>query len=300
MSQPPSLRPDPPRPPSASRKAPLDAEASPRPPLPPVLRRIHWLWRLAFVGLVWAGGMLAVTWASGRLTVPVASPTPAAAPPDDGSAAPLATSAAHADVPTFTPGPTPAAATVAPPTAPLPVGRVGLLVGHWQHDSGTVCADGLREVDVTTDVALRTRAILEARGLTVDLLPEHDPHVPQPPTQGYRAAALVAIHADTCEWPGLSGFKVARWRYSDMPAVDDRLVTCLEDAYAAATGLPRNDDTISVNMWNYYAFREIGVDTPAAIIELAFLLGDRAFVDAHRYEMALGVADGISCFLEGR
>lgn len=270
-----------------------------------MLRRIHWLWRLAFIGLVWAAGVLAVAKWSGRLSIlpgdaaMAPAPRPShSAPPAPGDPPPPATSPAHGEAATFTPAPT-ASTAIAEPSPPPPTGRVGLLVGHWRYDSGTVCADGLREVDVTSDVALRTRAILETRGLDVDLLPEHDPAVPQPPTQGYRAAALVAIHADTCEWPGLSGFKVARWRYSEMQATDDRLVACLEDAYAAATGLPRSDDTISVNMWNYYAFREVGADTPAAIIELAFMLGDRAFVDAHRYEMALGVADGITCFLDG-
>lgn len=280
------------------------------------MHRIRRLWRLAVFGIVWAAGMIVFARVLGWFGMPLGALKPpslaiatAPAPAADSnniSADSATTEPATLAMPSGSTTPPDAAAPASPPmspstsppsaaTEPLPV---GLLVGHWQYDSGTVCDDGLREVDITTDVALRTQAILATQGYDVDLLPEHDPKVPAPPVQGYRAAALVAIHADSCQ-SALSGFKVARWRYSGMPTVDDRLVRCLQDRYAAATFLPRNDNTISVDMWNYYAFREIDLATPAAIIELAFLLGDRAFVDAHRYEMALGVADGISCFLKG-
>jgi N-acetylmuramoyl-L-alanine amidase len=191
----------------------------------------------------------------------------------------------------------PAAPATSPPSPTVPATRVGIVPGHWQYDSGAVCPDGLREVDVTTDVALRVKALLEYRGFDVDLLPEHEPGVPQPPILGYRGAAVVSVHADSCDVPGLSGFKVARGLHSTTPEADDRLVACLEEAYARDTLLPRNDDTITPNMWSYYAFRELDSATPAAIIELGFLNGDRDALDRLRYEMALGVADGVSCFL---
>jgi len=200
----------------------------------------------------------------------------------------------HAARPTFTPVPPGGRATPAPTARP---NHVGLVAGHGQYDTGAVCADGLAEVDVTTDVAQRVRTLLTARGYTVEILPEHDPDVPSPPVQGYRAAAFVSIHADSCEVPDATGFKVARWGFSQMAAQDDALVDCLYREYAAATLLPRHDESITIDMTNYYAFREIGADTPAAIIELGFLLDDRDFLDAHRYEMALGVANGVACFL---
>jgi N-acetylmuramoyl-L-alanine amidase len=210
----------------------------------------------------------------------------------------------HAGFPTLAVA-SPTAGAPATPVPPPP-NRVGLIPGHWQFDSGAVCPDGRREVDVTSDVAVRVRAILEARGLEVDLLPEHDPDAPEPPLQGYRAAALVSIHADSCDVPGASGFKVARWPYSYTGTADDRLVACLYREYAAATLLPRHDESITVHMTNYYvhmtnyyAFREIAAETPAAIIELGFLGDDRAMLEDHRYEMALGVANAIRCFLDG-
>ena len=200
------------------------------------------------------------------------------------------------------PGPSPvgpgatalSSATATPSVEPR---RVGIIAGHAPYDTGAVCPDGRREVDVTVDVAARVQALLEYRGFRVDILPEHDPDLPEPPLQNYRGAALVSIHADSCDVPGASGFKVAGWRYSSTPELDQRLVDCLYDRYAAATLLPRHDESITIDMWNYYAFREIAVDTPAAIIELGFLLDDRAALDDLRYEMALGVADGIGCFL---
>lgn len=286
-----------------------DLGAGTEPPVPPMLLRIHQLRWIALIGLFGAAILLGLAFATGRFerTVAALRQSTGALPGDPGADSPL-----HAAAPTFSPAPGGAAAATAltspelpavptalavPATPRVPANRVGLIPGHWQYDTGTVCADGLREVDVTLDVAQRVKAILAARGLAVDLLPEHDPRRPQPPLQNYRGAVLVSIHADSCSFPGLSGFKTARWRHSDMPAVDDRLVACLNRAYAAATDLPRHDDTINANMWNYYVFREIATDTPAAIIELAFLRDDRAFVDAHRYDMALGVADGIGCFL---
>lgn len=291
-----------------------DRGAGTEPPVPAMLLRIHQLRWIALLGLSGAAVMIGLAFVSGRFERTVAELRRSAhAPPGD----PGADSLLHAPAPTFSPVPgITAAATAATarsdpqlPAVPtplavaatprIPANRVGLIPGHWQYDTGTVCADGLREVDVTLDVAQRVKAILAARGFAVDLVPEHDPRRPQPPLQNYRGAVLVSIHVDSCSFPGLSGFKTARWRHSDMPATDDRLVACLNRAYAAATGLPRHDNTINANMWNYYAFREIAAETPAAIIELAFLRDDRAFVDAHRYEMALGVADGIGCFLAG-
>lgn len=184
------------------------------------------------------------------------------------------------------------------PTSGADAKRIGIIAGHWQYDTGAVCPDGLEEVQITQDVAQRVAAILDYRGLVAEVLPEHDPDLPGPPLQNYRAALLVAIHADSCDIPGASGFKVARWRYSEMPETDDRLVECIQARYAASTLLPRHDDSITIDMWNYYAFREIAVETPAAIIELGFLLDDRRALEDLRYEMALGIADGIACFLE--
>ncbi len=258
-----------------------------------MISRIKILRRFLAAMLLAAGATLVFAAQTGRLGR-VLEESRAARPPER----PLATAVSqlHLPWPTFTPEPPVADSAPAPlPTAPP--NKVGLIAGHWQYDSGAVCVDGRSEVEVTTDVSLRVQAILEVRGFDVEILPEHDPDVPQPPVQGYRAAALVAIHADSCNVPGASGFKVAHWPYSETAEADERLVECMYKEYAAATLLRRHEGSITVHMVNYYAFREIAAETPAAIIELGFLGDDRTLLDDHRYEMAMGIANGISCFL---
>ena len=252
--------------------------------------RIRMLREVVALAMLAAAVIVVLAWRSGRLGAARAVGTEQAT----ASGSIGTDSLLHQALPTFTPGPRLDATPTPLPT--VPPNHVALIAGHWQFDTGAVCPDGRMEVQVTTDVAARVKNILETRGFDVEILPEHNPDEPGPPLQGYRAAALVSIHADSCDVPGASGFKVARWSYSTT-AADDRLVDCLNKEYAAATQLGRHDDSITVNMTNYYAFREIGAETPAAIIELGFLLDDRAVLDDKRYEMALGIADGISCFL---
>lgn len=257
--------------------------------------RLQVLAQVSGLAVLAAAGLLLVATRSGRLG---ATTSTAPAPPTSDLYAALPTLPPPTTVPTAADGPGGRPVPTPSPTPTVRAHLVGIIAGHWQLDSGAVCPDGLREVDVTTDVALRVRALLEYRGFEVDLLPEQNPADVNEPLRGYRAAALVSIHADSCDVPGVSGFKVARGVHSTTPEQDDRLVACLEKAYGAATLLPTHDDTITPDMWNYYVFREIGGETPAAIIELGFLNGDRDALDRLRYEMALGIANGVSCFLE--
>jgi N-acetylmuramoyl-L-alanine amidase len=109
---------------------------------------------------------------------------------------------------------------------------------------------------------------------------------------------LVSIHPDSCDVPGAAGFKVARVTDSAIPEAEDRLVDCLYREYEAATSLPRHPSSITDNMTNYHAFREIDYYTPGAIIEMGFLLDDRDFL-VHRPKLAArGIAAGVVCFLE--
>ena len=171
--------------------------------------------------------------------------------------------------------------------------RVGIVSGHLGNDSGAVCDDGLTEAQVNLSVAKQVVAMLEYRGYTVDLLDEFDARL-----AGYRADALVSIHADSCQVPGVSGFKVARVTDSAIPEAEDRLVACLYRAYEDATRLPRHPGSITDNMTNYHAFREIDPNTPGAIIEIGFLREDRNILTVHDDLVARGIVAGILCFLE--
>lgn len=196
--------------------------------------------------------------------------------------------------------PAPAAPTPLP-TDPLPQItpevltniRVGIVAGHAGYDPGAVCEDGLTEAEVNLAVAREVVRQLSAKGYQVDLLDEFDDRL-----TGYVADALVSVHADSCDVPGASGFKVARVTYSAIPEAEDRLVECLYDRYQAATGLPQHPNSITDNMTNYHAFMEIDSLTPGAIIETGFLLDDRELLVFHQDLIARGIADGIVCFLE--
>ena len=172
-----------------------------------------------------------------------------------------------------------------------PRARVGLVAGHWQSDSGAVCPDGLREVEINLNVAYRTANVLHGMGYEVDVWPEFGQGL-----NNYQAAALVSIHADSCL--DRSGFKVAHAAQSAIPAVEGELVRYLTQAYAAHTSLEEDPRTITVDMTSYHAFYKIAAQTPAAIIELGYMGGDRRLLLNDPGRAARGVAAGIAAFLE--
>ncbi|GAB4442905.1 MAG: hypothetical protein Kow0031_25070 [Anaerolineae bacterium] len=172
-------------------------------------------------------------------------------------------------------------------------GLVGLVSGHRGYDPGAACPDGLTEAEVNYAVALEVANLLQRRGVQVDILDEFDERLTE-----YQADALVSIHADSCSYPGMSGFKVARITASAIPEAEDALVACLNQEYAAYTGLPQHPASITDGMTNYHAFREIADHTPGAIIETGFLLDDRELLERRPKVVARGVAAGILCFLD--
>jgi N-acetylmuramoyl-L-alanine amidase len=192
--------------------------------------------------------------------------------------------------------PSPSPTTISSPT-PLSTHapRVGIVAGHSGYDPGAVCDDGTTEADVNLAVAKEVVALLDRKGYQVDLLKEFDERL-----TGYRADALVSVHADSCDVPGASGFKVARVTDSAIPAEEDRLVACLYREYEAETGLPRHPSSITDNMTNYHAFREIDYYTPGAIIETGFLLDDHDLLVHRPKVVARGIAAGVVCFMEGK
>jgi N-acetylmuramoyl-L-alanine amidase len=169
---------------------------------------------------------------------------------------------------------------------------VGIVSGHRGNDSGAVCPDGLTEAQVNYAVATEVINLLERRGVQAVLLNEFDERLP-----GFKADALVSIHSDSCMVPGVTGFKVARVTDSAIPEAEDRLVACINQEYGVYTGLPQHPGSITDNMTNYHAFRDIDRLTPGAIIELGFLLEDRYLLESKPKVLARGVAAGILCFL---
>ncbi|MBN1219782.1 MAG: N-acetylmuramoyl-L-alanine amidase [Anaerolineae bacterium] len=179
------------------------------------------------------------------------------------------------------------------PTDSAPHPLVGIVAGHKGYDPGAVCADGLSEADINYAVAREVVDLLQRRGVEADLLDEYDDRLVD-----YQANALVSIHADSCNIPGATGFKVARVTNSAIPEAEDALVACLNQEYAVYTGLPQHPASITDNMTNYHAFNEIHPSTPGAIIETGFLLDDRYLLEQRPKVVARGIAAGILCFLD--
>jgi len=76
----------------------------------------------------------------------------------------------------------------------------------------------------------------------------------------------------------------------------NRLTACLVDRYQRTTGMTFHAGSITGDMREYHAFREIDPNTVAAIIETGFLNLDREMLTQHTDTVAEGVAQGILCF----
>jgi N-acetylmuramoyl-L-alanine amidase len=167
---------------------------------------------------------------------------------------------------------------------------IGILAGHMDFDTGAVCPDGLQETQITQAVARRVVTRLEAAGAKVDLLAEKDARL-----DGYRADAMLSIHADSCI--ELSGFKAARALASIQPLTEDKYLRCVYQEYGRASGLGQHLNTVTHNMTQYYAFNRIDSGTPAVILELGFLGGDRQVLTGQQDRLAWGITNAILCFL---
>lgn len=174
--------------------------------------------------------------------------------------------------------------------------RVGLISGHRGNDTGTVCADGYTEAQLTYETSVRAAAQLRALGYAVDILDEFDARL-----RGYSAAALLSIHADSCASINdlATGFKVARSQDSLNPQEEDKLVNCVSNRYSAGTGLKFNANTITHNMTQYHALYKVDGKTSAAIIEIGFLYKDRDYLTKHNDVVAHALVEGLQCYLNG-
>ena len=181
-------------------------------------------------------------------------------------------------------------------TTPQSTARIGIVSGHWGNsgDPGAVCPDGTNEKDVNMSIATLVRQKLEARGYIVDLLQEFDPRL-----DGYHAAVLISIHADTCDEidDQATGFNLAASTYSRDQNLANRLTGCLEDRYASNTGLNLHSGSVTIDMTDYHAFSAIDPATTAAIIETGFLNLDKNMLVKHPDTVSDGIVSGIICFV---
>ncbi len=192
-----------------------------------------------------------------------------------------------------------------PPTAPQetawltptprPKPHIGIVVGHWgdNNDPGAVCPDGLTELSLNQEVAARVQQKLVETGFDVDLLKEFDERL-----NGYRGLVLLSIHADTCQFINneATGFKLAASQANPRTNRTARLVACLRNRYAQATGL-REHPGVSDDMTYYHTFSETDPDTPTVIIEIGHMNLDRQVLTQNQAEIADGIVAGILCYI---
>lgn len=187
--------------------------------------------------------------------------------------------------------------------------RVGLQVGHLYAEahpeelarlrvSTGGSGGGVSEVDVNQAVARELALRLRARGIEVDVLPA----TVEP---GYRADLLLAIHADSSAQSHRRGYKSAVFR-PERNRWDVSLKQTIDEVYLAGSGLPDDDENVSGDMLEYYAFNSrfrhsASRRTPALIVELGYLSHplDRRLLRQPDHVAAL-LEQGIVRFLDMR
>jgi N-acetylmuramoyl-L-alanine amidase len=223
-------------------------------------------------------------------------------PGQPGPEATAATDVLATAAPTDTPGPTPtpvpraAQGDLGKPLIAIVAGHSGINPSSGLPDPGSLCPDGLAEVQITTAVAARVAQGMQAHGYPTVVLEEFDQR-----TAGLRATAFLSIHVDSCEVINdeATGFKVSGPVPPRDPTTDhQRLTDCITQRYATATGLHFHDYSITHDMTRYHSFGEIDARTPAAIIELGFLNLDRKILTERQDLMAQALVDGLLCFLQ--
>ncbi len=241
--------------------------------------------------------------ANGKLLPNVVAPKLPPAPA--GQFVPLATTTPNPHA-TTTPYASP---TTVPTLAPATPRRVVIQAGHWQSSkmpyqlaefrSDGAYDAGVAEWQVNLDVANRAANLLRVRGYDVRVVPATVPI-------GCQADAFIALHADGDASTTAHGYKAAYPHFINNP-VNRRFLADLYIEYGAATGLSR-DYAITRNMSGYYAFyarrQPYAVDarTPMLILEMGYLSNpnDRQFLATRADVAALGVANGIDRFLQGK
>jgi len=184
--------------------------------------------------------------------------------------------------------------TPGPASDTIPSNRIGIVSGHLGYDSGAVCSDGIREVDVNNRIATLVQERLIELGYQVDLLEEFDERL-----NDYRGIVLLSIHADSCVYINdlATGFKVAAALSEKDFYKSSRFVNCLSERYSTITGLQYHYQSITNDMTYYHAFDEVNSGTTAAIIEVGFLNLDRQILTENPDLIAEGIVEGIQCFI---
>ncbi len=296
-------------------------------------------WNMPRRAAVLLGAVLTLALAAGCGSQPSPRRTASSRAPYAPSS-PYAVAPSPAGAPSITVLP-PAQSAYCPP-APAPSGAgvaeaagktVILDAGHGGHDAGTAHF-GLREKDINLDLALRTGALLRARGVNVIMTRAADQFIPLPERSAIANrcpnATLVSIHVNAApNNPSASGvetfvlspeftdqergrFVAERYRMNGRDSEQGRqalanlavqsrsrgpaLASSLQKSLTSALGEPDR----GVKPKNLAVLRETYFG-PAALVEVGFLTNPRSaqkMASADwRARTAAALADGIAAFL---
>ena len=185
------------------------------------------------------------------------------------------------------------------PQGPLSGKSIGLVIGHWSReavlDPGALCLDRdgvaeLSELEINQHIAQRVAAELEALGARVWLLEEKDDRL-----HGLFADLALSLHADSCI--EATGFKAAYTPGAAMQVQSHAFVECLRTEYAAHTGLDWHAYSITDDMLHYHMHEKVANSTPAVILEMGFMGGDRQLLTQQPDRVRDGIIASVRCFL---
>jgi N-acetylmuramoyl-L-alanine amidase len=185
------------------------------------------------------------------------------------------------------------------PTKPV----IGIVVGHWQQSTGTICEDGLTEVSINLAIANMVKTKMETSGYAVYLFEENDLRL-----INFRGAALIAIYTGSChDSPeNSSGFTIGNSTLNNQLEISNALVACIGEKYQQQTELPFSYQIISEGHPAYHIFRDINPETlfrdinpetPAIQLITGSLLHDRDILESQAETVAAGITLGLLCFL---
>jgi N-acetylmuramoyl-L-alanine amidase len=174
---------------------------------------------------------------------------------------------------------------------------IGIQVGHYKHNDGFACPDGIKEVDVNYVIANKVSLLLGASQIATEVLNEYDLNL-----INYKADALISIHTRSCTDPSAaaSGFTLATSISAKETEKTNNLAACLAEQYAKNTGLTFSYQVIPDDQVNSHTFLDINPQTPAVQIEAGSLAVDRAILLEGSDRAANGITAGILCYLKSQ
>lgn len=172
---------------------------------------------------------------------------------------------------------------------------IGILVGHWQVDSGNVCENGIAEADVNEAIANQVSIKLNALGYSVKLFSVNDLDL-----VNYRGPALVALYSGSCEDSpeNKSGFSLGTTLSTSDLNSSNALAVCMGEIYQSSTKLDFTYQIISTTSPYYPLFEMVNPNTPMIYLEMGSLYYDQAVLIDNSENVANGIVNGILCYLD--